>query len=78
MVNKSRRLVRDGHVARKVEEGNTYRVSTMKLEGKGTFLRSRSRWAVLRWISKTEARMNWIGLMWLMFGNMAGPYGSNE
>ena len=33
---------------------------------------------VLRLSSKTEDLMNWIGLIWLMFGNMAGPYGSNE
>jgi hypothetical protein len=65
-------------VARKVEEKNTYRVSAMKLEGNSTVLRSGSRWVILRWISKTEAGMNWIGLIWLIFGNMTGLYDSNE
>jgi hypothetical protein len=49
-------------VARKVEERNAYRVPTMKLEGKGTFLRSGRIWVILRWISKTEVRMNWNNL----------------
>lgn len=49
-------------MAGKVEERNAYTISTMKLKGKSTFLRSGSRWVILRWISKTEARMNWINL----------------
>jgi hypothetical protein len=25
-----------------------------------------------------DRNSNWIGLIWFMFGNVAGPYGSNE
>jgi hypothetical protein len=65
---KSRRMRWSGHVARKGEKRNAYRILAGKPEGKRLLGRTRRRWV-------ENIKMNgmvWIGWIWLRIGTSGG------
>jgi hypothetical protein len=65
-VIKTRRMVREGHVARMGESRGTYRVLVRKPEGKKPIGRSRRRWENNIKMDLQEVGWRaWIGLVWI-------------